>query len=150
MADDCSLVNVCNATMDPRKNATLALPDRIRSDNVCTELVSNKIDVASLGSGMTISGEYVSFPESDDNAAFNRWNFNCKSLLLLLLLRAEFVVDDDDDDESALVMESDASADSNCHRNTSLFLIDRLCSISLHFDERDVVTIIITGNRVAP
>ena len=110
--------------MDPRRNATFALPDRMRTDNVCTELVSNKIDVESLGSGIKISGEYVSFPDSDANAAFNLLYF--KSL-------AEFDID------SALT-ESDASVDS-CHRRTHIF-IERLCRISRLLDYVVLISVI--------
>ena len=96
--------------IDPRRNATFALPDRIRSDNVCTEFVSNKIDVASLGSGINISGEYVSLPDGDANAACNLLNFNCKSL-------AGF-----DDDKADTKIDSKVCS---CHRRTKI-LIERI------------------------
>lgn len=72
------------------------------------------MDVASLGSGIKISGEYVNFPDGDAKAAFNFLNFNCKSV-------AEF---DDDSD----LTEIDANAD-NCNRSTSKFM-ERKRSIS--------------------
>ena len=77
-------------------------------------MVNNKIDVASLGSGIKISGEYVNFPDGDAKAAFNFLNFNCKSV-------AEF---DDDSD----LTEIDANAD-NWNRSTSKFM-ERKRSIS--------------------
>lgn len=107
-------MNVCKAVIDPRRNTTFDLQDRIRSDNVCTELVNNKMDVASLGSGIKISGEYVNFPDGDAKAAFNFMNFNCKSV-------AEF---DDDRDLTKI----DGNAD-NCNRCTSNFM-ERKRSIS--------------------
>ena len=80
--------------IDPRRNATFDLQDRMRSDNVCTEFVSNKIDVASLGSGINISGEYVNFPDGDANAAFNLLNFSCKSVMEFDVVNALTKIDD--------------------------------------------------------
>jgi len=61
----CSAQNVRMALIPPDIQALLPLAVRILPESVLIASVCNKMAVGSDGSGMTISGETVNFPEGD-------------------------------------------------------------------------------------